>query len=90
MLDDLITEAHALMNLAERGPTNPKAMFRVGSKPNQSTLLKSTRDFLALYAAAGNKALQHQPMDLAALERAADLIKAELGDLLQAAKDLNR
>lgn len=75
-----------------RGPTNPKAVFRYGSKPNQAPVMKDLREFLDLYASSGNDIMQrkHPGEKLERLQNLGLKLKMDLDDLVSALEELSQ
>ena len=78
--------------LMARGPTNPKAVFRYGSKPNQAPVMKDLREFLDLYASSGNDIMQrkHPGEKLERLQNLGLKLKMDLDDLLSSLDELSQ
>jgi hypothetical protein len=82
----------AAQALMARGPTNPQAVYRYGSKPNQAPVMKYVREFLETYAAAGNKLMQgeHPGEHTERLQNLATRIGMDLDELVGSLDELSK
>jgi len=80
----------AAKTLEARGPTTPRAVYRVGTKPGQSETMRSMRDFFEVYAQAGNDLMEgRDPGErIERLQNLATLIGNDLDDLVAAVREL--
>ena len=83
--------AKAASVLEGRGPTSPKAVFRLGSKPNQSETMRFMREFFEVYAQAGNDLMKGRPPGerTERLQNLASRIGTDLDDMIEAVKELS-
>ena len=81
----------AAVELEGRGPTSPQAVFRVGSKPNQSETVKRMREFFEVYAQAGNDLMEgrHPGERTERLQNLATRIGTDLDEMIEAVKELS-
>jgi hypothetical protein len=78
----------AALALEGRGPQSPQAIFRYGSKPNQAEVMRYLREFLDVYAQAGNDLLEgrHPGENIERLQNLATRISTDLDDLIEAVR----
>ncbi len=85
--------AHALRAAASalegRGPQSPQAIFRYGSKPNQAEIMRYMREFLDVYAQAGNDLMEgrHPGENIERLQNLGTRIRMDLDDLITAVRE---
>lgn len=75
--------------LESRGPQSPQAIFRVGSRPNQAEVMRYLREFLEVYAQAGNDLMEgrHPGENIERLQDLATRIGTDLDDLIAAVRE---
>jgi hypothetical protein len=76
--------------LQARGPTTPRKIYRVGSKPNQSEIMRLMREFLEAYAQAGNDLMEgrHPGERVELLQNLSTRISMDMDDLIKAVEEL--
>lgn len=77
-------------SIEARGPLSPRAVFRYGSKPNQAPILKFMREFLGVYAQAGNDLMEgrHPGERVERLQNLATRIGMDMDELISAVREL--